>query len=220
MITPRPRHPHWLRTIVLALGALAVLVGGADMVSRLSSALPGAGNNASFAAFAPLAALDDPAVRSALGETPAAAPITPARITVPSLNIDAAVEPVGRKADGTMGTPSSFSTVAWYSIGSKPGGPGNAVFAGHVNNALTTSGVFADLSKIKFGARIELAAQDGTRIAYAVTSIEEYPADSAPAEAIFATEGPSQIILITCDGEWDDEARSFDKRFVVVARPL
>ncbi|HVV15015.1 MAG TPA: class F sortase [Candidatus Paceibacterota bacterium] len=221
-MTTERRHPsHWLRKLALALGAFAILVGGVDVLRRLQ--LPGLDSKASFLAFAPAAALGDPAVANRLA-TPAAPaatttqPISPARLKIASLGVDAPVENVGKKADGAMGTPSTFGSVAWYAPGSKPGGPGNAVFAGHVNNALTTAGVFSHLSQIKEGATIQVLDKDGRSLSYEVTSIEEYPAEAAPADAVFSTEGPSQIILITCDGDWDSVAHSFDKRLVVVAR--
>ena len=50
------------------------------------------------------------------------------------------VERVGKKQDGSMETPSTFTTVGWYELGVKPGDEGNAVMDGHVNNALTSSG--------------------------------------------------------------------------------
>jgi LPXTG-site transpeptidase (sortase) family protein len=142
------------------------------------------------------------------------------RLKVPSLGVDASVEQVGKKADGSMGTPSAFGNVAWYSPGSKPGAAGNAVFAGHVNNALTKAGVFSHLSQIKQGARIEVWGKDGRSLDFEVVSIEQYPAETAPAEAVFSTEGSPQIILITCEGDWDAAAHSFDKRLVVVGRLL
>jgi LPXTG-site transpeptidase (sortase) family protein len=226
VLVVQPQHPsHWLRKIALALGALAILVGGTDMLGRLSHVE--LSERASLLAFAPAAALGDPSVAGALATPPAAplvlapaattSPLIPTRLTVPSLRIDAPVENVGKKADGTMGTPSKFGSVAWYAPGSKPGESGNAVFAGHVNNALTTAGVFSHLSQIRLGAAVQVANKDGRTLSYKVVSVEEYPASTAPADAIFTEVGPSQLILITCDGDWDAGAHSFDKRLVVVA---
>lgn len=220
-----PRRPHPLRKVAIALGLVAVLVGAFDMAGRASHLT--LDERTSLLAFAPAAALGDPAVLSRLAPPAPAAPagsstqpLIPARLTIPALGIDAPVENVGKKADGTMGTPSGFGSVGWYAPGAKPGGPGNAVMAGHVNNALTTAGVFAHLSQISLGAIVTVADKNGVSISYAVSSIEEYPASSAPAEAVFATDGPSQLILVTCDGEWDAAAHQFDKRLVVVARPV
>ncbi len=221
VLVVRPREPsHWWRLVAIVCGVLAVVVGGVDVATRISHIE--ISDRLALTAFAPAAALNDPAVLAALGSTPTspAAPLVPTRLKVPSLNIDAPVESVGQKADGTMGTPSTFTSVAWYAQGAKPGGPGNAVFAGHVNNALTASGVFSHLSQIKLGAAVQVAGKDGRTLNYMVSSIEEYAVATAPAEAIFATEGPSQIILVTCEGAWDEATHSFTKRLVVVAKRI
>jgi LPXTG-site transpeptidase (sortase) family protein len=192
---------------------VAVLVGGADVASRLSSAL---GDRALFMAFAPVAALENPdALLPAATSTES---IAPARLKVPSLGINAPVEAVGKKADGSMGTPSAWGSVAWYKLGSKPGGAGNAVFAGHVNNALTTAGVFEHLGQISLGDKIEVEDSQGNTLVFQVTEITSYEANDAPLDTIFSTEGPSQVVLITCDGDWSDAEHQFERRLVVVAR--
>ena len=104
-------------------------------------------------------------------------------------------------------------------LGGKPGGEGNAVFAGHVNNSRALSGVFAHLSQINVGDYVTVSDAEGKTLVYTVREIEIVPADRAPAEEIFKTSGPSQVILITCDGDWVPEIRTFDKRLIVVARP-
>ena len=60
---------------------------------------------------------------------------------------------------------------------------------------------------------------NGHTLVYKVTAIDQYPADEAPAASIFAKTGPSQLILITCDGEWVPAQKSFDKRLVITAKP-
>ncbi len=200
-----PPSSHWLRKAVIVLGVLAVVVGAADITARLSHAA--FGDKSNLVAFAPAIAMPG-----------SLAPLTPSRLLIPSLNIDAPVESVGKKADGSMDTPKKFGDVAWYNPGPKPGEAGNAVFAGHVNNALTTAGVFDHLSLIKPGATIEVRSAAGQTLSYIVETVTQYPVDEAPADEIFATTGPSKIALITCDGDWDAGAHEFDKRLVVVAR--
>jgi LPXTG-site transpeptidase (sortase) family protein len=117
-----------------------------------------------------------------------------------------------------MATPSNFDNVAWYSPGAKPGAKGSAVFAGHVNNALLKSGVFEHLSQINKGDYITVEDGAGKSLVYRVSSVEEYQPD-APTDTLFATTGPSRLVIITCDGDWVPAARSYDKRLVVIAEP-
>ncbi len=201
---------RYVRYAIVAVGLFCVLWGAADATSRLAHV--SLGSDAGFVTFAPAVAIDNPAL---LG-TSTPGTITPARLKIPSLGIDAAVEQVGTKTDGSMGTPQNFANAGWYVFGQKPGAPGNAVFAGHVNNALTKPGVFGNLSKIKKGDYLTVSDAAGKSKVYRVSSIQEYAPD-ASTDGIFAASGPSQVVLITCDGDWDQSAHSFDKRLVVIA---
>jgi len=206
-----------------------VLVGAADIATRAAHTL---GANASLDIFAPAIAITDPSALNALKITHAptttsapstgsgqatTTPITPLRLIIPSIGVNANVEQVGNKADGSMGTPQKFGDVAWYALGSKPGAAGNAVIDGHVDNALTTAGVFMHLSQVHLGDIIEVADASGATRTFVVNNIQEVPADSAPDASIFATTGPSQLVLITCDGDWVPADKSFSTRLVVFA---
>lgn len=204
----RSRKEQWLRFAAIALGILVVLIGAADVAARLSRTA--FGEDAAFVAFGPAAAAPVPLVQ-------AEGTLIPARLAVPSLGIDAAVEHVGQKQDGSMGTPQDFDNVAWYALGSKPGAPGNAVFAGHVNNALTKPGVFEHLAAIEVGDYVTVSDETGVSKVYRVETIEQHPYSEAPAADIFATRGPSKLVLITCDGEWVASERTFEKRLIVTA---
>lgn len=144
-------------------------------------------------------------------------PFVPVRIRVPSLGVDATVESVGRKADGTMKTPSRFDTTSWWNEGSRAGEPGNTVIAGHLNNALTTSGVFEHLDELVLGETIVLIDENGKEARYIVREMTVYETLKAPNDLIFSTKGPSRVVLITCNGAWDKGKRSYDKRLVIFA---
>ena len=217
-----PKHHRGLRLVATAVGVLVVLVGAADVSSRIAH--DAFGSNASLYSFAPAVTLLGNSTADTGTIAPAAAthlasttPLIPARLLIPSIGVNAAVEQVGKKDDGSMGTPSKFGDVAWYAMGSAPGQPGNAVIDGHVDNALTTAGVFMHLSQIALGDTVTVVNASGTPMSFTVTNIEEIPADSPLASSIFATTGPSQLVLITCDGTWVPNAKSFDKRLVVFA---
>lgn len=223
---PRERG-SWVRTAAIAVGLITVLVGAADAAARVSRAA--FGENANFFIFGPPAsAWPEPASArqrpsavegTELPAQSASGAIVPARLRVPSLGIDAAVERVGKRADGSMGIPKNFDDVSWYMPGGKPGSEGNAVFAGHLNNARGQTGVFARLARISIGDYVTVADAEGKTLPYVVREVQVYPADEAPAEAIFKTSGPSQLVLITCEGDWVPQERTFDKRLVVIARP-
>jgi LPXTG-site transpeptidase (sortase) family protein len=206
------------RIAATCVGVFVLVFGAADITTRLAHAA--FGNNASLMSFAPAVALEG-GTKAPIKTAPAAVATTtqlvPVRLQIPSIGVNAKVEQVGKKDDGSMGTPSTFGDVAWYAPGSAPGQAGNAVIDGHVNNALTTAGVFEHLSQVALGDTITVLNASGTPINFTVTKVEEYPADSAPAASIFAVTGPSQLVLITCDGSWVPNQKTFDKRLVVFA---
>ncbi len=203
-----------VRFALACVGVAVVVVGLADVTTRLAHAT--LGDSAAVTAFGPAISIIDPSV---LGTVATSSVLVPARLRIPAISVDAPVEHVGQKADGTMGTPTGFSNVAWYGLGSKPGAAGHAVFAGHVDNALTTAGVFQHLSKLKKGDYITVADQNGKTLVYRVATSQSYATNAAPVEQIFAKTGPSQLVLITCAGEWVTSEHQFDQRLVVVAEP-
>lgn len=218
LVEADPKWAIWLRRVAIVIGIFVVLVGLADVTSRLAHAT--LGDDALFNAFAPAAATKPMLLVPAAGAaTSTPTSFVPARLKVPSLGIDAKVEEVGKKADGTMGTPGDFMNVGWWGQGSKPGEAGNAVFDGHVNNALTKAGVFEHLSQINKGDYVTVSDAENHTLVYEVIEVTLYNPDEAPLSKIFATSGPSRLVLITCEGEWVQDERQFDKRLVVIARP-
>ncbi len=196
-----------VRAVALSVGVFVIVVGVIDVGNKIGSVVD---HQMMVTAFAPAATLYT---------STSSVPFVPVRLRVQALSIDAPVIKVGNKADGSMDTPKKFSEVAWYKLGPKVGEPGNAVFAGHVNNALMTEGVFFHLGSTKVGERIEVVGEKGESRVYEVTEIANYAADNAPLETIFTSLGPSRLVLITCEGEWDVETRSFSRRIVVFAKP-
>lgn len=214
---PSPIISSWWRRIAIAVGVVAILVGGADAFSRLAHTFMGV--DAGFFSFAPAALIVEPGLWGQIQDTSTVS-FTPTALIVPAIEVNALVEQVSIKADGSMGTPKRLADVAWYAPGSMPGEPGNAVFAGHVNNALGLPGVFTNLAKLKVGDTVEVIGEGGQVLTYAVENINEYYLESAPLAEIFARSGSSRVVLITCQGSWDQQTRTYDKRLVVVARLL
>lgn len=203
----------YLRLAVMFVGALVVLIGAASLATRVAHAV--FGNDAAQQIFAPAAASAETAPAA-----PAPGSLVPVRLKIPAIGVNALVEQVGQKNDGTMGTPTKFGDVAWYASGAKPGAKaGSAVFAGHVDNALTTSGVFEHLADLKAGDYVTVEDAAGKSVVYRVTSSHSYAANEAPLAQIFATAGPAQLVLITCAGTWVTSEHQFDQRLVVTATP-
>jgi LPXTG-site transpeptidase (sortase) family protein len=213
---PLREEPHLTPSLLIALfaGLVFVLFGAADIVSRLyGEPLVAA------APSMPSAVIVEGDTHEQAPTTVPLSPMVPDRLVIASLGIDAAVERVGLNPRGNMAVPSGYSTVAWYKDGGRPGSPGNTVIAGHLNNSLGLSGVFERLNQLQIGDTIVVRGALGDAH-YVVRDLTVYSVEDAPTKSIFTTEGPSNLVLITCDGAWDQGARSYDKRLVVVAEPV
>ncbi len=210
---------RFVRIAAILVGLFVVLWGAADVTSRIARTV--LGPNAAQTIFAPAAATDVHAQEpsAAIATTTALGPITPAVLKIPAIGVNANIEQVGRKADGSMGTPSNFTDVAWYALGGEPGGHGNVVIDGHVDNALTKSGVFENLQQLQKGDYVTLEDTSGHAVVYQVSDVSAYPASSTPPDSLFISTGPSELILITCQGDWVASAHSFNERLVVTAEP-
>jgi LPXTG-site transpeptidase (sortase) family protein len=210
---PRLKTLPWWQLALLALWLFFTLVGAGNLLGRLAQS--------ANARALDLSAENSLAVGPgfALGSVsaPSSGVLIPVRLSIPSIGVDASIEQVGVESDGSMGTPSSFDTVAWYKDGSKPGEPGNAVIDGHVNNALTAAGVFEHLDQLHLGDNILVSDASGRSLSFTVTSEQVYAVDKAPTSQIFATAGAPGLALITCDGAWDQGKKMFNERLVVYA---
>lgn len=142
-----------------------------------------------------------------------------ARLLMPGLGVDAAVEARGLGPGGEMETPTAPNLVAWYRFSAEPTKSGNIVMAGHVDYAGYGPAAFWKLHDLRLGDRIEIQTKDGRRFAYYVVSIETVPADTPPDEFVSTTEG-EQVTLITCTGGFERSSLSYDSRLIVRAVPV
>jgi hypothetical protein len=157
------------------------------------------------------------ALADATGSASAGPGIIPASLIIPSLNIDSQVDKVGITTSGSVGTPPSFTTTAWYEYGPKPGSPGMAIIDGHVNNGLGLAGVFLNLDTIKIGADIYVADTSGKELHFVVTGTSTADYNGHLDDVTANQTSAPQLVLITCEGKWIPSSRTYDKRIVVLA---
>lgn len=142
----------------------------------------------------------------------------PVRIRIPSLGIDTDVQHVGVNAQGNMAVPTNYRDTAWYENGPAPGESGSAVIAGHVNNGLGLSGVFEHLRDLEVGDDIYIERANGEEVRFVVIGSRVYPYIDAPEEVIFNPSGSARLNLITCEGNWVQEDKTYDQRLVVFTK--
>ena len=168
--------------------------------------------------LSPLAAAIVPA-GSALydprAHTSGAAPVS---ITLGGAGIrDAPIVAVGVDSRGAFDVP-GVREVGWYRFGPRPGDAGSAVLAAHIAfNGV--DGVFRRLASVLVGTSVTVGSADGSTRAFIVAAVERIDKDELPAE-LFATSGPSRLVLITCGGAFNRERSSYEDNIVVTAVPV
>lgn len=142
-------------------------------------------------------------------------PTPPMRLQIPVLHVDAKVESVGQTKNGAMQTPNLPHEAAWYNLSAIPGGLGNAVIAGHLNQRGNKPDIFWDLKKLQAGDEVFVVDQADVTWKFRVERVVAYPYTEAPLEEIFPLQPGRRLNLITCTGEWNKTQHTYNQRLVV-----
>ena len=126
---------------------------------------------------------------------------TPARLSIPSIGVDAALTPLDLNRDGTIQVPSDFDTPGWYGRGPAPGADGAAVIVGHLDS-YTGPAVFWRLASLRAGDLVRIRRQDGSEVRFAIQRTQSYPVDSFPSFEVYGATSRPELRLITCSGTY------------------
>jgi hypothetical protein len=152
-------------------------------------------------------------------DVPPSAPPGPTRVEIPALGVDVQVRAVGVDAQGRMGLPQSADVAGWYRFGAAPASTtGATVVAAHVDDE-DSVGPFARLTDAEPGTVVRVRTADGTSHNYTVERTEATDKADVSADSLFDRSGRPRLVLVTCGGEWDADARSYTDNVVVTATP-
>ena len=143
----------------------------------------------------------------------------PARLRIPSLQVDAAVGPVGTLPDRSVEVPSRYEDIGWYDGGARPGEDGPAVLLGHVDSKAGPA-VFVRLPQVELGAVVEVEDAEGGVTRFAVDRVEQHPKTRFPTEAVYLPVLRPELRLVTCGGAFDRATGHYVDNIVVYASPL
>ena len=105
----------------------------------------------------------------------------------------------------------------WYDGSPTPGEIGPAVILGHVDSARSGPAVFYDLAALLPGDTIGVTRADGTTVTFRVDEVARYPKRAFPTEAVYGDLDHAGLRLITCGGDFDRSAGSYEDNIVVYA---
>ena len=204
---PVPRRDP---TRVLAGAALALTLFGAGAVTW-AAAQDEHGTPVTFAA--------SDTVTAPAQTVSAATPLPrsePVHVHIPVLGVSSTVMQLGLQADGSMEVPPGAYPAGWYTHSPTPGELGPSILAAHVDwNG--EPGVFVDIRELQSGDEVVITRQDGRTAIFRVDRVDQYPKHGFPTEAVYGDIDHVGLRLVTCGGDFDDDAHSYVDNIVVYA---
>lgn len=146
--------------------------------------------------------------------------LLPAYLLIPSIEVNAAVEPVGLTDKGAVGVPTEPGILGWFDKSVAPGDYGSAIIDGHRGWRDDISAVFDHLDEVVIGDTVIVINQTGEVIPFEVYDIKTYFPDESPPEVFKPSTDTAFLNLITCNGEWDSETGTATKRLVVFTKKI
>lgn len=142
---------------------------------------------------------------------------SPVLLRIPAINVDAALDYVSLTSQGELGVPAGPNTAAWYDRGPRPGQPGNAVIDGHFGYKNNIPAIFDNLHKLQPGDSIFVVDDRGATTTFVVSSLQMYDQNASESSVFSSADGKSHLNLITCQGIWNQNQKSYSNRLVVFA---
>jgi Sortase domain len=197
--------------------ALAILAAGLATIAAGSAglALTRASGSAARPPAISVPAPDGPAAR--IPWPSAAAPVArPVELIVPAIGIRTRLVHLGLTSSGALQVPATVHVAGWYDHGPRPGEPGPAIIAGHVDS-VSGPGIFYQLASLRPGDRAYVRRSDGTLVVFRVTAVRMYQKSRFPTTVVYGPAYGPQLRLITCGGTFDYARRSYLSNVVVYA---
>jgi len=218
----RPSTRTWtVVAIALAVVALVAVTLAVTGQQRAPQPPPAADAGESTAASTAPSSSPSPApIPAPATESPAAEQVAaPVSVSVPAIGVTSDLLRLGLNDDGTVEVPplGPDDQAGWYERGPAPGAVGPAVLLGHVDSAEHGPGVFFELGALQPGDDVEVARADGTVAVFTVDRVETHPKDDFPTIEAYGNTPDSQLRLITCGGDFDSSARSYEDNVIVFA---
>lgn len=140
---------------------------------------------------------------------------TPVRVRIDAIGVDSGLMNLGLRSDGSLEVPPSGFPAGWYTGGPTPGELGPAIIAGHID--WNGPGVFYELHNLKPGDQVALTRADGSKPAFRVTRVAQFPKDHFPTKLVYGNIDHAGLRLITCGGSFNSQAGHYEDNIAVFA---
>ena len=223
-MTSRAAHPIDRRVLLVGGSAALALLGAcaADPAAPPTTATPSPTSATTTAGPTPTTSPTKSAAPPAAHDLPTG---EPERVVVTSLGgkelVDAGLIPAGLDDDGILAPPPGVA--GWYDEEGwpKPGFPGAAILAGHINTRKNGPDTFARLPDVRPGAVVAVQYSSGDEVEFVVTRSKAVPKSRTPKDdTIWDADNPRPLLrLITCDPTTPVEGGHYVGNWVVWASP-
>jgi sortase (surface protein transpeptidase) len=140
----------------------------------------------------------------------------PVSLVIPAIDVSTKLIHLGVTKAGTLQVPTSTTVAGWFTGSPRPGEPGGAVIAGHIDS-FRGPAVFYELSKLHPGERAFVRRADGTLAVFRITSVRSYLKAKFPTNAVYGPTPNAQLRLITCGGSFDRATGHYLSNTIVYA---
>ncbi len=140
----------------------------------------------------------------------------PVSLTIPAIGVRSHLIRLGITKAGTLQVPASTAVAGWFTGSPRPGEPGGAVIAGHIDS-YAGPGVFFRLRLMHRGEHVYVRRADGTLAVFRVTSVRSYLKARFPTGLVYGPAPNAQLRLITCGGTFDAATGHYLSNTIVYA---
>ena len=121
----------------------------------------------------------------------------------------------GVNADGALSV--SRQDVTWYERGPAPGEPGGVLLAAHFAYD-NSDGPFRNLYNLRIGATVLVQTAEGVELEYVVEASSLMKKVNLSVMDLIRDNSTQRLILVTCGGEFNPDARQYDSNIVLTAK--
>jgi sortase (surface protein transpeptidase) len=140
----------------------------------------------------------------------------PVSLVIPAIGVRTRLIRLGLTSAGTLQVPGSTAVAGWYTGSPRPGAPGGAVIAGHIDS-YQGPGVFFRLRLLHRGERVYVRRANGSLAVFRVTRVRSYLKTRFPTSAVYGPTPDAQLRLITCGGTFDPVTGHYLSNTIVYA---
>ena len=218
----RPSPRVWL-ALAVALAVVAAVAIVVAVTGQQSAPTPAASDDSTQSAApsssAPSSSAPAPPAPESSDAAPAEEVAQPVSMSIPTIDVTSDLLRLGLNDDGTVEVPplGPDDQAGWYERGPAPGATGPAILLGHVDSAEHGPGIFFDLGALQAGDEITVDREDGSVAVFAVDRVETHPKAEFPTLRVYGNTDDAQLRLITCGGDFDSAARSYEDNIIAFA---